>query len=105
MTNNVLAFCVWSASGQDQARTVAALVTIAAGQFSTIKRGGTVLISTTIGGENFSFQLPPGVSGLNLTQVHETWIDLEDISAEDFAIYLRVKASNVIQPIFGNAAQ
>ena len=105
VTTRDLVFSIWAASGQDQTRTVAALLTVAAGQFNVIKRGGAVLVSSSIGGQSFSFQLPAGSDGLVVSIVRQAWREVKDLSSDDFTTYLTGTTSNVIQPIFCNANQ
>lgn len=106
MTTRDIVFCIWAANGQNQANTVAALLAVAAGQFSTVKRGGAVLISSSIAGQSFSFQLPAGADGVGIVSlVRQAWIEVKDLNETKFTNYLVSTVSNSIQPTFDLANQ
>ena len=59
MSPRSFVFSVWVANSKDATKTVAALETIAANNFTVQKEGGRVLVSASMGGKSYSYSLPP----------------------------------------------
>jgi hypothetical protein len=59
MSPRSFVFSVWVANNKDALKTVAALETIAANNFTVAKEGGRVLVSASMGGKSYSYSLPP----------------------------------------------
>tara|TARA_R110002012_G_scaffold130733_4_gene283285 strand:- start:3605 stop:3958 length:354 start_codon:yes stop_codon:yes gene_type:complete len=67
-------FSVWVHVGKTSAATIAALETLAGKQFTTAEQGGRYVVSATVQGKSFTYEMPEGTSGSNfLEMVRESW--------------------------------
>ena len=67
-------FSIWAKVGETAAATSAALKTLAAKQYTTAEQGGRMVVSASVQGKSFSYELPPGQSGVEfLSTVRESW--------------------------------
>lgn len=89
MTLRDIVFPVWAANGQTQARTVTALLAIAAGQVVVVERGGRRLAAASVGGENYNFEIPYGLGPLDvLAQVREAWAVIRSFDDAELETWL-----------------
>lgn len=67
-------FSVWVHVGKTTDATIAALETLAAKQFTTAEQGGRYVVSATVQGKSFTYEMPEGQSGAAfLEMVRESW--------------------------------
>jgi len=84
-----LLFSLWIQSAKDPVATRLALEQIAANQYSTFNNGGKVMVSASVAGKSFSYQLQPGMNPATMTQLAlNVWRAIKDFSTsqqvEDF---------------------
>jgi len=85
-----IVFTVWASNGQDVARTITALLSIASSQVTVVQRGGRRLASSTVGGETYNFEIPYGLGPLDiLQQVREAWAVIEDYDDAELLVWLK----------------
>lgn len=84
-----IVFPVWAANGRTQSRTVAALLDIAASQVTVIQRGGRRLVSSSVGGETYNFEIPAGMGPLDVTgMVREAWAVVSGYDDDELETWL-----------------
>ena len=67
-------FSVWVHVGKTSAATIAALETLAAKQYTTAEQGGRYVVSATVQGKSFTYELPDGMNGAAfLESVRDSW--------------------------------
>lgn len=67
-------FSVWVHVGKTSAATITALETLAGKQFTTAEQGGRYVVSATVQGKSFTYEMPEGTSGAGfLEMVRESW--------------------------------
>jgi len=67
-------FSVWCHVGKTSAATIEALETLAANQYTTAEQGGRYVVSASVQGKSFTYELPAGQSGADfLNMVRESW--------------------------------
>tara|TARA_B100000749_G_scaffold280793_1_gene278820 strand:+ start:3714 stop:4058 length:345 start_codon:yes stop_codon:yes gene_type:complete len=67
-------FQVWVHAGKTYALTLAALETLASNQFDTAEQGGRVIVSSTVQGQSFTWEIPEGQTPADFSQiVYESW--------------------------------
>ena len=84
-----LLFSLWIQSAKDPVATRLALEAIAANQFSSFNNGGKVMVSASVAGKSFSYQLQPGMNPSGVTQLAlNAWRATKDFTTsqqiEDF---------------------
>lgn len=101
-----IVFTVWAANGQDAARTVTALLLIAASQVTVVQRGGRRLASSTVGGETYNFEIPYGLGPLDvLAQVREAWAVIEDFTDAELLAWVKQRQTIGSRLDFSGVAQ
>ena len=71
-------FSIWAKVGKTSADTVAALESLAAKQYTTAEQGGRIVVSASVQGKSFTYEIPPGQSGPDfLATVRESWRMIE----------------------------
>lgn len=86
-----LIFSLWIQASKDPVALRLALEALASGQASTFTNGGKVMVSASVAGKSFSYQLQPGMSPAAMTQLSlNAWRATKDLSTsqqvEDFLI-------------------
>ena len=67
-------FSVWAYVGETSDKTLEALKTLAAKQYTTAERGGRYVVSATVQGKSFTYELPDGQSGTDFAQMaYDSW--------------------------------
>ena len=94
MSPRSFVFSVWVANSKDATKTVAALETIAANNFTVAKEGGRVLVSASMGGKSYSYTLPPDqTAGTVADMAFYAWNQVKDLSDADLELWLTRKTS------------
>jgi len=94
MSPRSFVFSVWVANGKDALKTVAALETIAANNFTVAKEGGRVLVSASMGGKSYSYSLPPDQTAGTVAELaFYAWKQIKDLSAADLELWLTRKTN------------
>jgi hypothetical protein len=94
MSPRSFVFSVWVANNKDALKTVAALETIAANNFTVAKEGGRVLVSASMGGKSYSYSLPPDqTAGTVAEMAFYCWKQIKDLAAADLELWLTRKTS------------
>ena len=71
-------FSIWAKVGETTVETVAALKALAAKQYTTAEQGGRIVVSASVQGKSFTYELPEGQSGPDfLATVRESWRMIE----------------------------
>tara|TARA_R110000744_G_C18986454_1_gene520007 strand:+ start:58 stop:402 length:345 start_codon:yes stop_codon:yes gene_type:complete len=67
-------FSVWVHSSKTAIATTAAMETLAAKQFSVAEQGGRHVVSASVQGKSFSYEMPAGQGGSDfLNMAHDSW--------------------------------
>ena len=81
-----------------------ALEQLAANQFSTFNNGGKVMVSASVAGKSFSYQLQPGVNPSGVAAMaYELWTRVKDFTTSaELENYLAKSTGQVSYPNFGS---
>lgn len=81
-----------------------ALEQIAANQYSTFNNGGKVMVSASVAGKSFSYQLQPGVNPAGVAAMaYELWTRVKDFTTSaELENYLSKSTGQVSYPNFGS---
>jgi hypothetical protein len=94
MSPRSFVFSVWVANNKDALKTVAALETIAANNFTVAKEGGRVLVSASMGGKSYSYSLPPDQTAGTVAELaFYAWNQIRNLSSADLELWLTRKTS------------
>ena len=94
MSPRSFVFSVWVANNKDATKTVAALETIAANNFTVAKEGGRVLVSASMGGKSYSYSLPPDQTAGTVAELaFYAWNQIRNLSAADLELWLTRKTN------------
>jgi hypothetical protein len=94
MSPRSFVFSVWVANNKDALKTVAALETIAANNFTVAKEGGRVLVSASMGGKSYSYSLPPDQTAGTVAELaFYAWNQIRNLSSTDLELWLTRKTS------------
>ncbi len=94
MSPRSFVFSVWVANNKDALKTVAALETIAANNFTVAKEGGRVLVSASMGGKSYSYSLPPDqTAGTVAEMAFYCWKQIKDLASADLELWLTRKTN------------
>jgi hypothetical protein len=94
MSPRSFVFSVWVANNKDATKTVAALETIAANNFTVAKEGGRVLVSASMGGKSYSYSLPPDQTAGTVAELaFYAWNQIRNLSSADLELWLTRKTS------------
>ena len=67
-------FSIWCHVSKTATASIAALETLAANQYTTAEQGGRYVVSASVQGKSFTYELPVGQSGADfLNMVRESW--------------------------------
>lgn len=67
-------FSIWSKVGKTSDATVAALESLAAKQYTTAEQGGRVVVSASVQGKSFTYEIPEGQTSMDfLEQCRGSW--------------------------------
>ena len=79
-----------------------ALEQLAGNQFSTFNNGGKVMVSASVAGKSFSYQLQPGMNPAALANTaYEIWQRIYDMTAEQLENYMKKSNGRMSYPNFG----
>ena len=86
-----LIFSLWIQASKDPVALRLALEALAAGQSSSFSNGGKVMVSASVAGKSFSYQLQPGMNPAGMTQLAlNAWRVTKDFTTsqevEDFLV-------------------
>ena len=94
MSPRSFVFSVWVANNKDALKTVAALETIAANNFTVAKEGGRVLVSASMGGKSYSYSLPPDQTAGTVAELaFYAWNQIRNLSSAELELWLTRKTS------------
>jgi hypothetical protein len=67
-------FSIWAKVGKTSSDTVAALESLAAKQYTTAEQGGRVVVSASVQGKSFTYEIPEGQTSMDfLEQCRGSW--------------------------------
>ncbi len=70
-------FSVWAHVGSTSADTLAALKDLAARQYTVAEQGGRHVVSASLQGKSFTYEMPAGQTGMDFTQMcYDAWRQL-----------------------------
>ena len=76
-----LIFSLWIQASKDPVALRLALEALAAGQSSTFTSGGKMMMSASVAGKSFSYQLQPGMSPAGMTTMAlSAWRSVKDFT-------------------------
>jgi hypothetical protein len=94
MSPRSFVFSVWVANNKDALKTIAALETIAANNFTVAKEGGRVLVSASMGGKSYSYSLPPDQTAGTVAELaFYAWNQIRNLSSAELELWLTRKTS------------
>lgn len=99
-----LLFSLWIQSAKDPVATRLALEAIAANQYASFNNGGKVMVSASVAGKSFSYQLQPGINPANIAHMaYEIWSRVKDFTTSaEIENYLTKGTGQVSYPNFGS---
>jgi len=99
-----LIFSLWIQASKDPVALRLALEALAAGQSNTFTNGGKVMVSASVAGKSFSYQLQPGMNPMMITQLAlSAWRTIADFTTSDqINNFLKKSDGNVSYPNFGS---
>lgn len=101
MSPRAFIFSAWLASGKSAAKTITALETIGANQYSASKEGGRLLVSASMGGKSFSYSLPPDMTASTVSELALTcWALIKDMTDAQLEDYLTRKPQKTMIAAF-----
>ena len=102
-------FTVWIKAGKTAAETIALLESLAAKQYTVAEQGGRYVVSASVQGKSFTYELPEGQTGYEFAQLcYDSWKaikDMTDEELEDFICDPNNEQTNVTQATFTRSAQ
>ena len=79
-----LIFSLWIQASKDPVALRLALEALAAGQATTFTNGGKVMVSASVAGKSFSYQLQPGINPMAITDMAlAAWRCIKDMTTSD----------------------
>jgi hypothetical protein len=94
MSPRSFVFSVWVSNSKDATKTIAALETIAANNFTVQKEGGRVLVSASMGGKSYSYSLPPDQTASTVAEMaFYCWKEIRALTAADLDLWLTRKVN------------
>ena len=67
-------FSIWAFVGETSDATLDALKSLAAKQYTTAEQGGKVVVSATVQGKSFTYEIPAGQSASDFMQLaYNSW--------------------------------
>jgi hypothetical protein len=103
MSPRSFVFAIWCANSKSAARTVEALETIGSNQAAVQNEGGRVMISASMGGKSYSYQLPPDMTaGTVADMALRCWQLVRDFSDEQLETWLTQRERRTMQAVFNN---
>ena len=99
-----LLFSLWIQSAKDPVATRLALEAIAANQYNTFNNGGKVMVSASVAGKSFSYQLQPGINPMAMTELAlSAWKSVKDFTTSaEIENFLTKSHGQVSYPNFGS---
>lgn len=102
-------FTVWIKAGKTAAETIALLETLAAKQFTVAEQGGRYVVSASVQGKSFTYELPAGQTAYDFVQLcYDAWRcvrSMDDDELETFIIDENDDVTSVTQATFAINAQ
>jgi hypothetical protein len=96
-----LLFSLWIQSAKDPVATRLALEALAANQFTTFNNGGKVMVSASVAGKSFSYQMQQGTSPVDICRAaHRLWQQVETMTAEQLYNFLKKSTGSISYPQF-----
>jgi hypothetical protein len=98
-----LLFSLWIQSAKDPVATRLALEAIAANQYSTFNNGGRVMVSASVAGKSFSYQIDPKMGSFDIAKAAlELWTRVKDFTTTaELENYLTKSNGQMSYPNFG----
>ena len=102
-------FTVWIKAGKTAAETIALLESLAAKQFTVAEQGGRYVVSASVQGKSFTYELPQGQTGWDFAQLcYDAWRYIDGMTDAELEAYIKDadnEDTNVTQATFANYAQ
>jgi hypothetical protein len=99
-----LIFSLWIQASKDPIALRLALEALAAGQANTFTNGGKVMVSASVAGKSFSYQLQPGMNPMVITELAlGAWKSIKDFTTSaEIENFLSKSDGHVSYPNFGS---
>ena len=92
-----LIFSLWIQASKDPVALRLALEALAAGQANTFTNGGKVMVSASVAGKSFSYQLQPGFNPANMTILAlNCWKQVKDLTTAQAVEDLLTKSTGSV---------
>ena len=102
-------FTIWIKAGKSAKGTIELLELLAAKQYSVAEQGGRFVVSASVHGKSFTYELPQGQTAYDFAQLcYDAWRcvkDMTDQELEDFIVDADDEVTNVTQATFSRSAQ
>lgn len=102
-------FTVWIKAGKTYAETIALLETLAAKQFTVAEQGGRYVVSASVQGKSFTYELPDGQTGWDFAQLcYDAWRIVDGMTDAELEAFIKDAdndVTNTTQATFANYAQ
>ena len=102
-------FTIWIKAGKTAAETIALLETLAAKQYTIAEQGGRYVVSASVQGKSFTYELPAGQTAQDFALLcYESWKaikDMTDAELEEFVCDPNKEQTNVTQATFSTFAR
>ena len=102
-------FTVWIKAGKTAAETIALLESLAAKQYTVAEQGGRYVVSASVQGKSFTYELPQGQTAYDFTETcYEAWKAIKgmtDGELEEFVCDPNREQTNVTQATFSTFAR
>ena len=102
-------FTVWIKAGKTSAETIALLESLAAKQFTVAEQGGRYVVSASVQGKSFTYELPQGQTAYDFSELcYDAWRVIEGMTDAQLEAHIKDadnESTNVTQATFANYAQ
>tara|TARA_R110002020_G_scaffold163977_1_gene350293 strand:+ start:104 stop:451 length:348 start_codon:yes stop_codon:yes gene_type:complete len=101
-------FTIWIKAGKSAVQTIELLEQLAAKQYSIAEQGGRYVVSATVQGKSFTYELPEDETPYDFIQLcYDAWRlvrGMTDQELEDFIVDADNEVTNVTQATFSKNA-
>lgn len=102
-------FTVWIKAGKTSAETIALLEQLAAKQFTVAEQGGRYVVSASVQGKSFTYELPQGQTAYDFAELcYDAWKCVDGMTDAELEAFIKDadgEVTNVTQATFSTCAQ
>ena len=102
-------FTVWIKAGKTAAATVVLLEALAAKQYTVAEQGGRYVVSASVQGKSFTYELPDGQTTYDFTEMcYDSWRAIDGMTDAELEAYIKDaddEMTNITQATFARNAQ